>query len=74
MTTALTDSAKMEHILRGRNGRPKYYILPQHSEEGANVAFWEDPLNLCDALRSEDESKWEAAMQEEYNLLLTNKT
>lgn len=68
----------------GKNGRyPKKewrpfwkwwmnHILPQHSEEHANVAYLEDPLNLCKALKSEDVSKWEAAMQEESNSLMAN--
>jgi len=31
-------------------------------------------LNLCDAMRLEDASKWEAAMQEEYGSLMANGT
>ena len=52
----------------------KNHILPQHGEERANVALLDDHLNLCEALRSEDASKWEAAMQEEYDLLMANGT
>ncbi len=52
----------------------KNHILPQYDEERANVAFLEDPLNLCEAMRSEDASKWEAAMQEEYASLMANGT
>ena len=52
----------------------KNHILPQHGEERANVALLDDPLNLCEALRSEDASKWEAAMQEEYDSLMANST
>ena len=36
------------------------------------MAYLEDPLNLCEALKSEDASKWEAAMQEESNSLMAN--
>ncbi len=42
--------------------------------ERANVACLDDPLNLCDAMRLEDASKWEAAMQEEYGSLMANGT
>jgi hypothetical protein len=49
----------------------KNHILPQQDVERANVACLDDPLNLCDAMHSEDASKWEAAMQEEYASLLT---
>lgn len=35
-----------------------------------NVATLEDPLNVCEAIKSEDASKWEAAIQEEYDLLM----
>ena len=52
----------------------KNHILPQHKEERANVATLEDPLNVCEAMRSEDASKWEAAMQEEYDSLMANGT
>jgi len=52
----------------------KNHILPQHEEERANVAFLDDPLNLCEAMRSEDASKWEAAMREEYESLMANGT
>ena len=50
------------------------HILPQQEVERANVANLEDPLSLCEALQSEDASKWEAAMQEEYDSLMTNGT
>ena len=36
------------------------------------MALLDDPLNLCKALRSKDASKWGAAMQEEYDLLMAN--
>jgi hypothetical protein len=42
----------------------KNHILPKQDVERANVAFVDDPLNLCDAMHSEDASKWEAAMQD----------
>lgn len=50
------------------------HILPQHEVERANVAALEDPLNMCEAMRSEDASKWELAMQEEYDSLMANGT
>jgi hypothetical protein len=52
----------------------KNHILPQQDVERVNVACLDDPLNLCDAMRSEDASKWEAAMQEEYGSLMANGT
>ncbi len=52
----------------------KNHILPQQDVERANVACLDDPLNLCDVMHSEDASKWEAAMQEEYASLMTNGT
>jgi hypothetical protein len=50
----------------------KNHILPQQDVECANVACLDDPLNLCDAMRSKDASKWEAAMQEEYGSVMAN--
>ena len=38
------------------------------------MVLLDDPMNLCKALRSKDVSKWEAAMQEEYDLLMVNGT
>ena len=38
------------------------------------MATLEDPLNVCKAMRSEDASKWEAAMQEKYDSLMANGT
>jgi hypothetical protein len=42
----------------------KNHILPKQDVERVNVAFVDNPLNLCDAMHSEDASKWEAAMQD----------
>jgi transposase InsO family protein len=51
------------------------HILPPPSEvERANVACFDDPLTLRDALQSVDASKWESAMQEEYASLMANGT
>jgi hypothetical protein len=50
----------------------KNHIISQHERERANVAFMDDPLNLCEAMRSEDASKWKTAMQEEYDSLMAN--
>ena len=47
-------------------------ILYQHGKKTANVAFLDDHLNLCKALNSEDVNKWEATMQEKYDLFMTN--
>ena len=52
----------------------KNHILPHHEQVRANVALVDDPLNLCEAMRSEDASKWETAMQEEYDSLVANGT
>jgi hypothetical protein len=49
-------------------------MLFQHNKERANVALLDNPLNLCEVLRSEDTSKWEVAMQEEYDSLMVNIT
>ena len=46
----------------------------QHEVERANVVTLEDPLNMCEAMRLEDASKCEAAMQEEYDSLMANGT
>jgi hypothetical protein len=50
----------------------KNHILPQQDVERAKFACLDDPLNLCDAMHSEDASKWEAAMQEEYGSFMAN--
>lgn len=48
----------------------KNYILPQHAKEWANVAFFDEPLNLFKALRSKDASLWESAIQEKCDSLM----
>jgi hypothetical protein len=50
------------------------HILPQHEEEQANVVMLDNSLNLCEAMQSPDASKWEKAMQEEYDSLIANGT
>jgi hypothetical protein len=52
----------------------KNHIFSQHEKERVNMALMDDPLNLCEAMRSEDASKWETAMQEEYDSLMANGT
>ncbi len=52
----------------------KNHIFPQVSEDHANIAFLDDPLTLCDAMRCGDAMKWENAMQEEYKSLMDNAT
>jgi hypothetical protein len=42
----------------------KNHILFQPEQECANVVFVDDPLNLCEAMRSEDASKWEFEMSD----------
>ena len=53
--------------------RWKNHIRPHHGKKHANVALLDDPLNLYEALRFEDASKWEATMQEEYDSFMSNK-
>jgi len=48
------------------------HILFQHTVEWTNVAFLDEYLNLCKALRIKYTSKWEVAMQEKYNLCMAN--
>ena len=50
------------------------HILPQHEVERANVAHLEDPLNMYEAMQSENASKWEKAMHKEYDSLMQNGT
>jgi hypothetical protein len=50
------------------------HVLPQHVDEHANMVMLGDPLSLCEAMRSTDASKWEQAMQEEYESLIANGT
>ena len=77
MTVVSRDLAKMEDILKGSGAHLKsggrITFVPQHGKEQANVAIWDNSLNLCKALRSEDANKWEAAMQE-YDSLMANST
>jgi hypothetical protein len=50
----------------------KITFYPNTVKYGANVTLLDDHLNLYKALRSKDTSKWKAAMQEEYDSLITN--
>jgi len=76
MTAVMRNSVRINDILRGSGvqlesgGKITFY--PNTVKYGANVTLLDDHLNLYKALRSEDTSKWEAAMQEEYNSLITN--
>ena len=77
MTAALRDSARIEDILRGSDVHPESggrIILFQYGEERANVTLLDNFLNTCKALRSKNASKWEVAIQEEYNSLMNNGT
>lgn len=40
----------------------------------ANVVCLNDPLSLCETMRSKDANKWEVTMQEEHNSLMANGT
>jgi hypothetical protein len=40
----------------------------------ANVVLAHDPTTLCEALKCDDASKWEATMEDEYHSLLANGT
>lgn len=70
------DSTKIKDSLRGSGAcakkRWKNHILFQHNEEQENVILLDDHLNLCEALRSKDTSKWETTMQKGYDLLMAN--
>lgn len=46
------------------------HILPEHDEELPNVVLFDDHFNLDKVWRSKYARKWEAAMQEEFNLLM----
>ena len=46
------------------------YVFPTRRR----MEFLNGPLNLCEALRSENASKWETSMQEEYDFLIANGT
>jgi transposase InsO family protein len=50
------------------------HIEPQHDEEHANVASFDDPQTLSEAMQSEDANKWEDAMTEEYESLMSKGT
>jgi len=50
------------------------HIPPPHEEERANMAAIEEPNTMSEAIHSRDASKWEQAMQEEYDSLMANGT
>jgi hypothetical protein len=53
----------------------KNHILPKEKDSHhANVALVHDPTILGEALKCDDASKWEAAMEDEYHSLLANGT
>jgi hypothetical protein len=76
MTAVMRNSVRINDILRGSGvhvesgGKITFY--PNTVKYGANVTLLDDHLNLYEALRSKYTSKWEAAMQEEYDSLITN--
>jgi hypothetical protein len=53
----------------------KNHILPKEKfSDHANVALGHEPTTLGEALKCDDASKWEAAMEDEYHSLLANGT
>lgn len=52
----------------------KNHILPPRDVERANVAAIAEPHTMSEAINSQDASKWELAMQEEYDSLMANAT
>jgi hypothetical protein len=52
----------------------KNHILPPRDVERANVAAIAEPHTMSEAIHSQDASKWELAMQEEYDSLMANGT
>jgi hypothetical protein len=53
----------------------KNHIFPQEDEDQhANVAITKEPKTFKEAMQSPDASKWEQAMQEEYDSLIANGT
>src|SRR5665213_3071401 len=50
------------------------HILPRHDEDRANMAAMEEPHTMSEAIHSRDASKWEQAMQEEYDSLMAKGT
>ena len=53
----------------------KNHILPKDKDSyHANVAIVQDPTTVSEAMKSQDASKWEAAMEDEYHSLLANGT
>ena len=53
----------------------KNHILPKDKNlYHANVAIVQDPTMVSVAMKSQDASKWEAAMEDEYHSLLANGT
>jgi len=49
-------------------------MLSQHDMEWGNVVCLNDPLKICETMKYKDASKWEVAMQEEYDYLMANET
>ena len=70
---------KYKDILRGSDtrmesdGRFTLYTYV-HSEEPTNIAFLDDHLYLCEALKSKYASKWKVVMQKKYNSFVANNT
>ena len=53
----------------------KNHILPKDKDSyHANVAIVQDPTTVSETMKSQDASKWEAAIEDEYHSLLANGT
>ena len=50
----------------------KNHILLQHGIKWTNVESLDEHMNFCAAIRFQYARKWEAAIQEEYDLLMVN--
>ena len=48
--------------------------MTQRSQEHANVALFDGPLTIREALQCVDANKWKQTMQEEYKSLMANGT
>lgn len=75
MTAAMKDLVMMDDILRENGVHPesdeRITFYPNKVKSGQMWHYW---MNLCEALRSKDTSKWEAAIQEEYDSFMANGT
>ena len=52
----------------------KNHLLPDNDAEQANVAMFDEPQTIKEALSCANASKWEQALHDEYNSLIANDT